>query len=222
MKKGLEILGMSIVDADAKDSVFLKAEQTFTDKKRGRKPRSTWGMKDPDSLSCRYLRMLQHNCRQLLSICKLIVADAYFSKESFVTGVNFLGFNLISRFRDDVNLKYLYAGPKSGKRGRPQKFNGKVDLKNPDMNVFTEDYATDCKIVYRIYTAVVWAESLGSEVRVVLVDYEDTDKKRQTRKVFFSTDNSMSARNIFDFYRTRFQLEFVFSNAKQFTGLIHC
>lgn len=38
MKKGLEILGISIVDADAKDSVSLKAEQTFTDKKRGRKP----------------------------------------------------------------------------------------------------------------------------------------------------------------------------------------
>ena len=36
MKKGLEIFGISIVDADAKDSVFLKAEQTFTDKKRGR------------------------------------------------------------------------------------------------------------------------------------------------------------------------------------------
>lgn len=50
MKKGIEILGMSIVDADAKDSVFLKAEQTFTDKKRGRKPCSTWGMKAPDSL----------------------------------------------------------------------------------------------------------------------------------------------------------------------------
>ena len=28
------------------------------------------------------------------------MADAYFSKESFVTGVESLGFNLISRFRD--------------------------------------------------------------------------------------------------------------------------
>lgn len=28
MKKGLEILGISIVDADVKDAVFLKAEQT--------------------------------------------------------------------------------------------------------------------------------------------------------------------------------------------------
>jgi hypothetical protein len=150
------------------------------------------------------------------------VADAYFSKESFVTGVKSLGFNLISRFRDDVSLKYLYTGPKSGKRGRPQKFSGKVDLKNPDMNVFTEGYATDGKLVYRMYTAVVWAVSLEREVRVVLVDYEDADKKRQTRKVFFSTDNSMSARDIFDIYRTRFQLEFVFRDAKQFTGLTHC
>lgn len=84
MKKGFEILGISIVDADDKDAVFLKAEQTFTEKRRGSKPRSTWGMKDPDSLTGWYLRMLQHNCKQLLSICKLIVSDAYFSKESLL------------------------------------------------------------------------------------------------------------------------------------------
>ena len=222
MKKGLEILGISIVDADAKDSVFLKAEQTFTDKKRGRKPDCTQGMKDPDSLTGWYLRMLNRNCRQLLSICKLIVADAYFSKEGFVTGVKALGFDLVSRFRDDVNLKYLYTGPKSGKRGRPQKFTGKVDLKNLDMTVFREDCTTEGKLVYRMYTAVVWAVSPAREVRVVVVDYEGADKKRQTRKVFFSTDTSMSARDIFDIYRTRFQLEFVFRDAKQFTGLTHC
>ena len=58
---GLEIFGISIVDADAKDSVFLKAEQTFTDKKRGRKPDFTKGMKDPDSLTGWYLRMLNQN-----------------------------------------------------------------------------------------------------------------------------------------------------------------
>ena len=107
MKKGLEILGISIVDADANDSIFLKAEQTFTDKKRGRKPKCTKGMDDPDSLTGWYLRMLTRSCKQLLSICSLIVADAFFSKESFATGVKRLGFDLISRFRDDVNLKYL-------------------------------------------------------------------------------------------------------------------
>ena len=97
-----------------------------------------------------------------------------------------------------------------GKRGRPQKFAGKVDINNLDMNIFSEDYTAEGKLVYKMYTAVVWAVSLGCEVRVVLVDYEDAEKKRQTRKVFFSTDTSMSARDIFDIYRTRFHLEFVF------------
>ncbi len=65
MKKGLEILGISIVDADARDSIFLKAEQTFTEKKRGRKPKCTEGMIDPDSLTGWHLRMLTSNRRQL-------------------------------------------------------------------------------------------------------------------------------------------------------------
>ena len=149
-------------------------------------------------------------------------ADAYFSKENFVAGVKERGFNIISCFRDDVNLKYLYRGPKARKRGRPQKFAGKVDLKNLDMAVFKEEYSVDGKLVYKLYTADVWAVSLGREVRVVIVDYLDTDKKTQARKVFFSTDLSLSARDIFDIYRTRFQLEFVFRDAKQFTGLTHC
>ena len=38
-----------------------------------------------------------------------------------------------------------------------------------------------------------------------------TGKKRQACKVFFSTDINMSAQDIFDVYRTRFQLEFVFA-----------
>ena len=222
MKKGLEILGISIVDADIKDSIFLKAEQTFTGKKRGRKPKCTKGMDDPDSLTGWYLRMLTSNRRQLLSVCKLIVADAYFSKESFVTGVQRLGFDLVSRFRDDVRLRYLYAGPKLHKRGRPQKYAGKVDLKNLDMSVFNEECITEGKTSFRMYSAVVNAISLERDVKVVIVDYEDTEKKRQVRKVFFSTDTGMSAKDIFEIYRTRFQLEFVFRDAKQFTGLTHC
>ena len=222
MKRGLEFLGLSVIDADAKDVVFLKAEQTFTEKCRGRKPKCTKGMKEPDSLTGWYLRILSRNAKQLLSICNVIVADAYFSKESFVTGVISLGFNIISRFRDDVNLKYIYRGPKTGKKGRPQKFAGKVNLAELDMNIFREETSTDGNQTYRLYTADVWAVSLGREVRVVIVDYIDTDKKRQTRKVFFCTDLTKSANDIFDIYRTRFQLEFVYRDGKQFTGLTHC
>lgn len=179
-------------------------------------------MKDPDSLIGWYLRVLSRNAGQLLSICRTVVADAYFSKESFVTGAMVLGFNIISRFRDDVALKYIYRGSKTGKKGRPKKFAGRVDLANLDTDIFREETATDGNQTYRLHTADVWAVSLGHEVRVVIVDYIDTDKKRQARKVFFSTDLTMSAKDIFDIYRTRFQLEFVYRDGKQFTGLTHC
>lgn len=56
-------------------------------------------------------------------------------KESFVTGAIYLVFNVISRFRDDVRLLYLYNGPKTGKRGRPKMYAGKVNLKELNMQV---------------------------------------------------------------------------------------
>lgn len=203
MKRGLEFLGLSVIDADAKDVVFLKAEQTFAEKHRGRKPNCTKGMKNPDSLIGWYLRILSRNAKQLLSICNIIVADAYFSKESFVSGAVSLGFNIISRFRNDVNLEYIYRGPKTGKKGRPQKFAGKVNLAEVDIKVFHEETLTDGKQTYKLYTADVWAVSLSREVRVVIVDYIDTNKKRQIRKVFFSTDLAKSAKDIFDIYENK-------------------
>lgn len=90
------------------------------------------------------------------------------------------------------------------------------------MNIFNEETSIDNKQTCKLYTADVWAVSLGREVRVVIVDCIDSDKKRQTRKVFFCTDLTKSATDIFDIYRTRFQLEFVYRDGKQFMGLAHC
>ena len=73
-----------------------------------------------------------------------------------------------------------------------------------------------------IHSAVVYAVSLKRNVKVVIVYFDNPDKKTQTRKVFFSTDCSMSAKDVIDIYRSRFQIEFLFRDAKQFTELCHC
>ena len=57
---------------------------------------------------------------------------------------------------------------------------------------------------------------------MVIVDCLEPGKKTQERKVFFSTDTSMSAKDIMDIYRSRFQIEYLYRDAKQFTGLTHC
>lgn len=221
-KWGLEILGIALVDADDRDAVHLRAVQTVDTVSKGRPSKYLAGMDDPNSLLAWYLKVIASQKDALLEVCKTIVADAYFSKKPFVDGLIALGFSLISRFRSDVRLRYLYDGPKTGKRGRPKVYGDKVDIKNPDMNVFvSEDIMSDDKTV-TLYSAVVWSVGLKRKVKVVIVDCLEPGKKTQERKVFFSTDTSMAARDIMDIYRTRFQIEYLYRDAKQFTGLAHC
>ena len=40
--------------------------------------------------------------------------------------------------------------------------------------------------------------------------------------LLFSTDVSLSAKTIYRYYKARFQIEFLFRDAKQFTGLSDC
>jgi hypothetical protein len=222
-KWGLEITAIALVDVDRKEAIHLKAVQTVDTVKRGRRPAYLAKMKEPNSLMAWYLRVVAQEQESLLKICNLIVADAYFSKAPFVDGLNHLGFNLVSRFRNDVSLKYLYTGEKTGKRGRPKVTDGKVCLKELREDVFVKETYSDSDGKKTIlFSAIVWATSLKRKVRVAIVDCQEPGKKTQTRKVFFSTDVSMSAKDVMDTYKTRFQIEFLLRDAKQFTGLTHC
>jgi IS4 transposase len=114
-------------------------------------------------------------------------------------------------------------GEKTGKRGRPKTTDGKVNLKELREDVFVKETYSDSEGKETVlFSAIVWATSLKRKVRVVIVDCQEPGKKTQTRKVFFSTDINMSAKDIMDTYKTRFQIEFLLRDAKQFTGLTHC
>lgn len=222
VKKGLEILGVALVDGRSNDVVFLYSQQTFQGKRLGRRPDCIKDMKDPDSLIALYLRALYKMSKELLELSRIVVADAYFSKKSFSDGLKILGFHLVSRFRDGVRLKYLYKGPKLKKRGQPRKYTGKVKIDNLDMSVFKKFYLLHGNKASEAFWADVWSVALEREVRVVIVDCLDDKKKTQNRKVFFSTDLTLSPQDIVGIYTSRFQIEFLFRDSKQFTGLTNC
>lgn len=69
---------------------------------------------------------------KLHKISHYLVADAYFSKSSFATGLKEMDFYLISRFRDDAVLFYPTMEKPTGNRGRPKLYDGKIDMANPD------------------------------------------------------------------------------------------
>jgi IS4 transposase len=68
-----------------------------------------------------------------------------------------------------------------------------------------------------LYTAVVNSVALKRTIRLVYVC-----KRHETKlltAVLFSTDTDVAAEDIYRYYTARFQIEFLFRDAKQFTGL---
>jgi Transposase DDE domain len=204
-KLGLEIGGIAAVDMGNKTSFHLEAIQTLN--------------KDENmSLLDWYAEVIIQRKDHLLSISKYVVADAYFSKESFTTKIlDKANMHLISRLRKDSNLMYLFKGKQTGKRGRPKKYAGKIDLKNVDMSYFDTVFAEE-KIV--AYSAIVYSNALKRNIK--LVCESQTTNEKQSFLLFFSTDLELDALKILNYYKKRFQIEFLYRDGKQHTGLNDC
>lgn len=111
---------------------------------------------------------------------------------------------------------YIYKGEKTGKKGRPKKYAGRVDYDNLDMNIFwVLDYNLDDGTCYAGY---IYSKALKWNVKVVI--WYSADRKK--RKIFFTTDFTMSYTTIINMYRARFQEEFCFRDSKEFLSLCKC
>ena len=113
MKRGLEILGIGIVDIDSRDCMMLCAEQT-PDKAYLEKQGEEYNQVDW------YLDVLRKYKDKLLDITRYVVADAWFSKAKFVGEACLPGFHVISRLRDDAALWYSHDGVRTGNGGCPR------------------------------------------------------------------------------------------------------
>jgi hypothetical protein len=144
------------------------------------------------------------------------VFDGAFAKHKFVSGVRTLNLHLISLLRVDANLRYRYTGAQRG-RGRPKAYDGKVNFADLSRLAGVGEVAPHLTL----YTGVVNSVSLKCDIRIcVVVNRTKPDKPRYV--VLFSTDCELPAHTIYDYYTQRFQIEFLFRDAKQFTGLNDC
>ena len=206
VKRGLEILGIGIVDVDMRNCMMLRAEQTPDNETLTNKA-------DGYNLVDWYLDVLRKHRERLLAITPYVVADAWFSKANFVNELCAMGFHLISRLRDDASLWYSHDGIRTGKRGRPRIKGEKIDFDNLDLSR-CECLDTDDG---KVYVIKAYAQAMKRNIKIV-VHYPKTGG----HKIYFSTDIEMNGKDIIEYYRTRFQIEFCFRDAKQFTGLNHC
>ena len=155
-----------------------------------------------------------------LEIGAFLVVDACFSRKPFVDKVRECQLQLITRLRDDAVLYYPYLGPRHKGRGRHKVFAGRVDTR-----CLSEEHFSPCACDeqdYTAYEARVWIKSWKRWAKVVVVHQKDEQGKIKTVKVYASTLETMAGADLWLYYKTRFQSEFLFRDAKQHTGLEHC
>jgi DDE superfamily endonuclease len=166
----------------------------------------------------------QQVCAQRASIpafVKYLAVDGAYAKGGYVEAVTaHAGWEVITKLRCDADCYFLATQPRPPQqKGRPRKYDGKVNFQ--DLRRF-EAVGTllDAPHV-QVYTARVWHKKLKRTVRlVVLVNRKDPTKPRYI--VLAATDVDLDAHTLVAYYQARFQIEFLFRDAKQFTGLSDC
>ena len=203
-KRGLEICGFAAVDVGLNTAFHLNAIQT---------PKS----KEVNLLHY-YCMIIRENYRYFKELTSYLVADSYFAKSEVVQTITSLGMHFISRLRDDAVLFYLNREPRTGKRGAPKKYAGRVKSSEPDMSYFTLCCQTD---ELEIYNAIVYCRAFKQNVNLSIAVFYKNGKE-MARKLYFSTDLKMGGMKIVSYYRSRFQIEFLYRDAKQHCGLEDC
>jgi hypothetical protein len=201
-KWGLELCGFAAVDVEANTALHYFAAQTLTEEGQG--------------LMAFYCGLLVQHAPELRKMSRYLGVDAFFSKISFVDTALDNGLHVITRLRDDAVLHYAPPAKKAGQMGRPKKYGDRFSIRTPDseyLPCITENKDR------RIYGGIVYVKSLKRLVKAAIVHELKEDGKIKSVKIFICTDLEFLAQDIWPWYKSRFQIEFLYRDAKQHMGL---
>jgi Transposase DDE domain len=209
--RGIEIGGLAAVSIEDNTAFHLEAIQTI-----GREQLDEKGMSQVDF----YAQSIIDAASKVETISKILAVDGYFAKDSFVNKVCAqTNLEIISKLRKDANLQYLYNGTKASGRGRPKTYAGKINIAKIDMRRFNLVHQDEDVKVYQIICRSV---SLNRKINLAYVEFLKEGSSTERYALYFSTDLTLNGLQIYQYYKARFQIEFLFRDAKQFTGLTHC
>lgn len=206
-KKGLELGGFGVIDIKANTATHLLGVQTLDVCKF-------------DSFLAYYAHLIRTYGSDLKEISAYLAVDAFFSKQLFVDTVVDEGLHIVSRLRKDAYLRYRYVGPHPKRRGRKTVYAGKVDALAPDESFF-RICIEDREQGIRVYEGEAHVRSLKRWCRIAIVHYLDDAGEVTGYAIYFSDDLQMDGTQLYTYYKSRFQVEFLYRDAKQYTGLEH-
>ena len=124
----------------------------------------------------------------------------------------------IGKLRRDANLRYLYQGPGRSGPGRPKTYDGKVQW--DDLSRFERVQLSN----HRRRTVLLPSTD---QPRLSSAQSACGARRRYPHPaaaagILFSSDTDLDAQALYRGYKARFQIEFLFRDAKQFTSLSAC
>jgi hypothetical protein len=211
-ERGLEMSTLAVVDVTRRCAFTLAAAQTPPGED------ATQAEQEETRVDFYTQQLRAHRHRLPPSLTSHGV-DGYDAQKKYMDAVVSRKLHAITQLRSDADCLFLYTGPHPKRRGARRKYAGKVNFQ--DLSRF-EDLGPRADAPHlHLSTAVVWHKTLKRRLRiVVLLNRKDPAKPRFI--VLGSTDPNLNGHKLIDLYIARFQIEFLFRDSKQFTGLLDC
>jgi hypothetical protein len=143
--------------------------------------------------------------------------DGAFGNNNGLQMVRRCGQHLISKLRRDAALYFPFTG-KQKKKGRKRKYGSKLNYDQIPTSCLVATKTVD-KIQTDTYQMQMWHKLFPDMLNIVVVVKTNLENGKRAHVVLFSSDLSLAADKLVDYYRLRFQIEFNFRAAKQFWGL---
>ena len=211
-ERGLEISTLAVVDVTRRCAFTLAVAQTPPGEE------ATKTAQEETRVDF-YKQQLHAHRHRLPPSIKYHCVDGYYAKKKYIDEVVGLDLHAITKLRSDADCLFLYTGPHPKRRGARRKYDGKVNFQ--DLSRFEDLGPREEEPHLHLYTAVVGHKTLKRRLRlVVLLNRKDPAKPRFI--VLGSTDPTLNGHKLIDLYAARFQIEFLFRDSKQFTGLLDC
>lgn len=206
MTRGLEIGCLSFVDVGSATAMHGIAEQTPSFKALKESGKTLVG---------HYLEIIQKRLKDIMSLTSYLAVDGYFMKREFIKPLVEKGLHIITKARQDADLKYLYKGKQRNGKGRRKLYDGKVDTMAIDKRRIKCCYHDKNR---QIYAGVLHCVRLKQNVLVAFL----YDHGKTSPEIIIGTDIDMDPMTLCRYYGLRFQIEFLIRDAKQHTGLEDC
>lgn len=231
---GLSFLALSLVDVQRRRSYPLLVEQRLPVKRaekltpapkrergRGRPKGSKNHVKAVPTLTPE-LNLLAGMLRTILArIAPLavqhVILDGFFGTSPAAWMVRDCGLHLISKLRHNAALYLPYTGRKPP-RGPTPRYGDKLDYRHLPGDACCQT-VTEGQLVTQTYQFTALHKDFADPLNLIVVVKTNLRTQKCAHVLLFSTDLSLSAGQIVDYYSLRFQIEFNFRDAKQFWGL---